>query len=92
MSRRRIARGVASPVGAAAAWGVRTALAAAYRKRTGKHPPGLGQKDASLKHALVWSVISAAALALVEVLINHLFRGRGARRSVSKKPDASSDS
>ena len=76
MGRRRIARRVASPVGAAAAWGVRAALAAAYRRHTGKQPPRAGHRDASLNHALVWSVLSAAALALVEVLVTHVFRSR----------------
>lgn len=65
---------MASPVGAAAAWGVRKALTAAYRKRTGSPPPRMGQRDASLKHVMVWSVVSAAALALVEVLVARIFR------------------
>ncbi|NDB18450.1 MAG: DUF4235 domain-containing protein [Actinobacteria bacterium] len=55
---------------------MRTALAAAYRRRTGKQPPRPGQRDASLRQALVWSALSAAALALVEVLVSHVFRSR----------------
>ncbi|MBU6213829.1 MAG: DUF4235 domain-containing protein [Actinomycetales bacterium] len=71
---RRILGRVAGPVGLTAAWGVRKALSAAYRKRTGRTPPrGLGD-GTPIRHALLWSAVSAAALAIVEVLVERLFR------------------
>ena len=74
MKIRRMLGRAAGPVGLTAAWGVRKALAAAYRKRTGRTPPrGLGD-GTPIKHALLWSVLSAAALAIVEVLIERVFR------------------
>ena len=74
MKLRRILGRAAGPVGLTAAWGVRKALSAAYRKRTGRTPPrGLGD-GTPIRHALLWSAVSAAALAIVEVLIERVFR------------------
>jgi hypothetical protein len=75
MKVRRLLGRAAGPVGLTAAWGAKKALSAAYRKRTGRTPPrGLGDGTPML-HALLWSVASAAALALVDVLVQRIFRG-----------------
>ena len=74
MTKRRIVSGVAGPVGAAAAWGVNKALRAAYKERTGKQPPKLGQPGTPLRHALLWSVITAATLAIVDVVVTSILR------------------
>lgn len=74
MGWRRILGRLAGPVGMTAAWGVRKALAAAYRKRTGRTPPRGRGDGTPMRHALLWSVLSAAALAIVEVLVQRVFR------------------
>lgn len=86
MKLRRLLGRAAGPVGLTAAWGVRKALAAAYRKRTGRTPPRGLSDGTPMRHALLWSVMSAAALALVEVLVQRMFRG--ANDAAKNRPDS----
>lgn len=86
MKLRRLLGRAAGPVGLTAAWGVRKALSAAYRKRTGRTPPRGLADGTPMRHALLWSVVSAAALALVEVLVQRIFRG--AHDSPTKSSDS----
>jgi hypothetical protein len=52
-----------------AAWGVRKALGLGYRATTGKKPPLAQDRDVSLVQVLAWTVVSATAIAVVEVLV-----------------------
>lgn len=62
---------VVAPVAAiAATWGVRKALDSAYRGATGHEPPRANDPDRSLRQVLMWAAISAAALAVVNVVLD----------------------
>lgn len=62
---------VVAPVAAiAATWGVRKALDSAYRGATGNEPPRANDPDRSLRQVLMWAAISAAALAVVNVVLD----------------------
>jgi hypothetical protein len=52
-----------------AAWGVRKALGIGYRTATGHKPPLAQDREVSLVQVLVWTVVSATAVAVVEVLV-----------------------
>ena len=52
-----------------AAWGVRRALVAGYRVTTGGKPPTAQDREASLARVLAWTVLTATAVAVAEVLV-----------------------
>jgi hypothetical protein len=52
-----------------AAWGVRKALGLGYRATTGRRPPSAQDRDVSLAQVLAWTVVSATAVAVIEVLV-----------------------
>jgi len=52
-----------------AAWGVRRALVTGYRAATGNKPPTAADRDVSLAKVIAWTVVSASAVAVVEVLV-----------------------
>ncbi len=64
------ARLVAPVASLAATWGVRKALDSAYRGATGNEPPRAHDPDRSLRQVLMWAAISAAALAVVNVVLD----------------------
>ena len=53
----------------AATWGVRKALGIGYKTATGRKPPMAADRETSLVQVLAWTVVSAAAIAVVEVLV-----------------------
>lgn len=60
-----------SPLAAiGATWGVRKALDSAYHKASGGPPPRANDPDESLRRVLLWAAVSAAALAIVNVVID----------------------
>jgi hypothetical protein len=52
-----------------AAWGVRKALGIGYRAATGHKPPLAQDRDVSLAQVLLWTVVTATAVAVVETLV-----------------------
>lgn len=56
----------------AATWGVRKAMDSAYRRSTGTPPPRAGDPEASLRKVLLWAAVTAAALAVANVLIDRV--------------------
>jgi hypothetical protein len=56
----------------AAGWGVRKAMDSAYRRSTGNPPPRAGDPDASLRKVLLWAAMTAAVLAVANVVIDRL--------------------
>lgn len=52
-----------------ATWGVRKALGFGYKTATGHKPPNAQDRDVSLVQVLAWTVVTAAAVAVVEVLV-----------------------
>ncbi|MEO6822358.1 MAG: DUF4235 domain-containing protein [Candidatus Nanopelagicales bacterium] len=53
-----------------AMWGVRKTLDSIYRRSTGSEPPRANDPAASLRKVLMWAAVSAAALAVVNVIID----------------------
>ena len=61
---------VIAPLAAmAATWVARKVMDNAYRGITGHRPPSAHDPRTSLKNALVWAAITAAAAAVVEVAV-----------------------
>lgn len=61
---------VIAPLAAmAATWVARKVMDSAYRGVTGHRPPSADDPRTSLKKALVWAAITAAAAAVVEVAV-----------------------
>jgi hypothetical protein len=55
-----------------ATWGVRKAMDSVYRRSTGSEPPRARDTDASFRKVLMWAAVSAAALAVVNVVIDRV--------------------
>jgi Protein of unknown function (DUF4235) len=56
----------------AAAFVIRKALDTAYEKSTGKTPPKATDPDTSLRRAIVYAAVTAAAVAVANVAIGRL--------------------
>ncbi len=56
----------------AASWVVRKAMESVYHRRTGHEPPKANDPDASMRQVIVWAVATAAALAVVNVVVDRL--------------------
>jgi hypothetical protein len=67
-----LARLVAPLAEIGAMWGVRKALDSVYRRSTGSEPPRAHDPEASLRKVLMWAAVSAAALAVVNVVIDRV--------------------
>ena len=67
----RILRGAeVHAVHVAAAWSVRTLLDAGYHIVFGHGPPSARDRDVPLRKILVWTGVSAAALAVANVVVD----------------------
>lgn len=70
------AAGVAAMASLIGGWAVRQGLEAAYRRRTGHAPPTASDPGVTVMQALGWAVVTAAALAATQVLVQRTFRSR----------------
>lgn len=68
--------GLISAVSVGGSYVVRRALTATYRRRTGQEPPRAADPNVTLGQALLWAVITAAALAATQVVVERAFRAR----------------
>lgn len=59
-------------LGLAVTWGVRRALDSAYRRSTGTGPPRAGDPEVPLAKVLMWAAMSAAVLAVANVVVDRL--------------------
>ena len=57
-------------------WIVRQGLEGLYRRRTGHAPPKASDPGVSMLQALAWAVVTAAALAATQVVVQRAFRPR----------------
>lgn len=74
--RTETAAGLAAVASLAGSWAVRHGLEAAYRRRTGHSPPKASDPGVSVVQALGWAVVTAAALAATQVIVQRAFRSR----------------
>jgi hypothetical protein len=73
---------LAAPVIAlTAAWAVRKVLDKGYTSVTGENPPKATDPDAPMRRILVYAISTAAAVALVNVLVDRLTATRRTTRS-----------
>lgn len=61
---------IAPLAGLGAAWVVPKILGSAYRRGTGNEPPRATDRNQPLQRVLMWAAVSAAALAVVQVIID----------------------
>ena len=59
-------------VESAASWLVRRAMESGYRKATGQAPPTARDQGAPLRRILVWAAVSAAAVAVANVVADRV--------------------
>ena len=59
-------------VESAASWLVRRAMESGYRKATGQAPPTARDQGAPLRRSLVWAAVSAAAVAVANVVADRV--------------------
>lgn len=86
---RIVQAGEAHAVHVAAAWSVRMVLDASYHFVTGQGPPSARDRDVPLRRILTWTAISAAALAVTNVVVDRAFLPPSASEAVS--PGSGSD-
>ena len=55
-----------------AAWAVRTLLEKAYTASKGSPPPKASDPDASLRQVILWAAATAAAVAVVNVVVDRM--------------------
>lgn len=68
-----LATKVAAPlIALGATWLVREALEMGYRKVTGKNPPHASDPGARLSRIILWAATTAAAVAVVNVVIDRV--------------------
>lgn len=56
-------------VAMAATWAVRKAMNSAYRKVTSSNPPNADDYSVTWRRAIIWSAVTAASAAVVEVAV-----------------------
>ena len=56
-----------------ATWAVKRGLESGYKVFSGGEPPRADDKDAKLLGAIAWAVTTAAAVALIEVVVTRMF-------------------
>jgi len=81
---RIVQAGEAHVVHVAAAWSVRMALDASYHLVTGHGPPSARDRDVPVRRILAWTAISAAALAVTNVVVDRAFLPSSASEAVSQ--------
>jgi hypothetical protein len=65
-----------------ASWLVRRAMESGYRKATGQAPPTARDQAAPLRRILVWAAVSAAAVAVANVVADRVvLRGSAAKQA-----------
>ena len=63
---------MATPFIALGAWAVRTLLEKAYTASKGSPPPKASDPDASLRQVILWAAATAAAVAVVNVVVDRM--------------------
>ena len=53
-----------------ATWAVRKMMDSGYRRATGSEPPYAGNPENTLRQALMWAAVTAAAIAAVNVMVD----------------------
>jgi hypothetical protein len=61
---------VASIAAFGATWALRKAMAGAYQRRTGHKPPTRFDRSVPITQALMWAVLTAAAVSILQVFLD----------------------